>query len=242
LANGTYVDVLVTGGMNTKSFTGIRRGENLRTDCANNVKKKQNFMEFYFDPTMTANHGSQELSTEKVDLMEDFNCCIPIPLHKITEPPSYVAWKDQADYIHKRELRKSGEWCPYCWGPAHELGFKCIYYNFCKYCLSFQPRDKKYKDFAMTSHLCNYDITEMPKQKQQTREKSEKLHEQVFSEERTAQVKEMEQQAEAIKANAALLLKQKLKRKREQKLAEQEKKNNKKKKDKGSSKDKNWRN
>jgi hypothetical protein len=36
LANGTYVDVLVTGGMNTKSFTGIRRGENLRTDCANN--------------------------------------------------------------------------------------------------------------------------------------------------------------------------------------------------------------
>ena len=78
----------------------------------------------------------------------------------------------------------------------------------------------------MTSHLCNYDITEMPKQKQQPREKSEKLHEQVFSEERTAQVKEMEQQAEAIKANAALLLKQKLKRKREQKLAEQEKKNN----------------
>ena len=29
----------------------------------------------------------------------------------------------------------------------------------------------------MTSHLCNYDITEMPKQKQPTREKSEKLHE-----------------------------------------------------------------
>ena len=82
----------------------------------------------------------------------------------------------------------------------------------------------------------------MPKQKQQTREKSEKLHEQVFSEERTAQVKEMEQQAEAIKTNAALILKQKLKRKREQKLAEQERKNNKKKKDKGSSKDKDWRN
>ena len=228
LTNGTYVDVLVTGGMNTNSFTGIRRGENLRTDCANNVKKKQNFMEFYFDPTMTANHGSQELSTEKVDLMEDFNCCIPIPLHKITEPPSYVAWKDQADYIHKREIRKSGDWCPYCWGPAHELGFKCIYYNFCKYCLSFQPRDKKYKDFTMKSHLCNYDITEMPQQKQQTREKSEKLHEQVFSEERTAQVKEMEHQAEAIKANAALILKQKLKRKREQKLAEQKKKSKKK--------------
>ena len=115
----------------------------------------------------------------------------------------------------------------------------CIYYNFCKHCLSFQPRDKKYKDFAMTSHLCNYDIAEMPKQKQQTREKSEKLHEQVFSEERTAQVKELEQKAEAVKNNAAQLLKQKLKRKREQKLADQEKKNKKKK---GSSRDKNWRN
>ena len=239
LKNGTYVDALVTGGMNTKSFTGIRRGETLRTDC-DQVTKKQNFMEFYFDPTMTANHGSQELSTEKVDLMEDFNCCIPIPLHKITEPPSYVAWKDQADYIHKRELRKSGDWCPYCWGPAHELGFKCIYYNFCKYCLSFQPRDKTYKDFAMTSHLCNYDITEMPQQKQPTREKSEKLHEQVFSEERTAQVKEMEQQAEAIKAKAALILKQKLKRKREQKLAEQKKKV--KKKEKKVFTSQNWRN
>ena len=80
----------------------------------------------------------------------------------------------------------------------------------------------------------------MPKQKQQTREKSEKLHEQVFSEERTAQVKELEQKADVIKNNAANLLKQKLKRKREQKAADQEKKNNKK-KDKGSSKDKNWR-
>ena len=117
----------------------------------------------------------------------------------------------------------------------------CIYYNFCKHCLSFQPRDKKYKDFVMTSHLCNYDITEMPKQKQQTREKSETLHEQVFSEERTAQVKEVEQKAEAIRNNAALILKRKLKRKREQMLAEQEKKKNKNNK-KGSSKDKNWRN
>ena len=79
----------------------------------------------------------------------------------------------------------------------------------------------------------------MPKQKQQTREKSEQLHEQVFSEERTAQIKEVEQKAEAIKDSANLLLKQKLKRKREQKLADQEKKNKKKK---GSSKDKNWRN
>ena len=82
----------------------------------------------------------------------------------------------------------------------------------------------------------------MPKQKEQTREKREKLHEQVFSEERPAQVKELEQKAEAIKNNAAQLLKQKLKRKREQRLADQEKNKNKNKNDKRSSNDKNWRN
>ena len=49
----------------------------------------------------------------------------------------------------------------------------------------------------------------------------------------------MEQQAEAIKANAALILKQKLKRKKEQKLAEQEKKG--KKKEKKIFTSKNWR-
>ena len=27
----------------------------------------------------------------KCDLMEDFNCCISIPLHKITEPPIGLA-------------------------------------------------------------------------------------------------------------------------------------------------------
>ena len=92
LENGTYVDCLISGGMNTKAFTGIRRGETLRTDCpCDQVVKKQSFMEFYFDPTLAANHGSQELSTKKFDLMEDFTCCIPNPLHKITEPPSYVA-------------------------------------------------------------------------------------------------------------------------------------------------------
>ena len=71
-----------------------------------------------------------------------------------------VTWKDGDNYIHKRELCKSGEWCPYCWGPAHEQGFKCIYYNFCKYYLSFQPLDREFRDFKMKSHICNYGITE----------------------------------------------------------------------------------
>ena len=82
----------------------------------------------------------------------------------------------------------------------------------------------------------------MPKQKMPKHQKSEKLHDQVFSEEGTAQVKELEQKTEATKNNAAQLIKQKLNKKREQKLADQKKKNKKKKKDNGSSKDKNWRN
>ena len=58
----------------------------------------------------------------------------------------------------------------------------------------------------------------------------------------TAQVREMEQQAEAIKANAAwaLILKQKSKRKREQKFVDQKKKGKKKKKKVFTSE--NWRN
>ena len=51
----------------------------------------------------------------------------------------------------------------------------------------------------MPSHLCNYNITEMPKQKVSSRNKVPELHEQVFSEERTAQVRDMEQKADLVK-------------------------------------------
>ena len=215
LENGTYVDSLLCGGMNSKSLSGIRRGATLRTNC-DQVVKKHNFMEIYFDPTLAVNHGSQELSTKKVDLPEDFNCCIPIPLHEITEPPCYVALKDGDKCIHKRDLCQSGEWCQYSWGPAHDKGFKCIYYNFCKYCLSFQPQDKNFRDFKTKSHLCNYDITEMSKQKARLHHKAPKLHEQVFSEERSAQVKDLQHKADLVNNEAAKLLQQKIKRKREQ--------------------------
>ena len=100
--NGTYVDMLLCGGMNPQAFSGVRRGQTLRTDC-DQVIKKQGFMELYFNLAMTAHHGSQELGTREVNLMEDYNCCISIPLHKITEPPSYIAWKDSDDYNHPQE-------------------------------------------------------------------------------------------------------------------------------------------
>ena len=140
---------------------------------------------------------------------------------------------DADKFIHKRELCKSGEWCQYCWGPAHEKGFKCVYYNFCRYCLSFQPREQKYRDLKLNKHLCNYGITEMPDQKQRNTRKAVELAEQVFSEERTAQVKVLEQKADIVNNQAAILFQQKLKRKRENKAkakAEAEKKFKKKKK------------
>ena len=78
----------------------------------------------------------------------------------------------------------------------------------------------------------------MPKQKTQARNKAPELHEQVFSEGRTARVKELEQKADLVKNDAAKLLQQKMKRKREQKAAGQQKK---KKKKKNASSSKNWR-
>ena len=91
----------------------------------------------------------------------------------------------------------------------------------------------------MTSHLCNYNITEMPKQKIPSRNKAPELHEQFFSEERIAQVKDLEQKADLIKNDAKKLLQTKIKRKREQKAATQEKKYKKKKKKNFTSE--NWR-
>ena len=60
----------------------------------------------------------------------------------------------------------------------------------------------------MTSHLYNYNTTEMPKQKVPSRNKVSELHEQVFSEERAAQVKDLEQKADLVKNDAAKPLQQ----------------------------------
>ena len=73
----------------------------------------------------------------------------------------------------------------------------------------------------------------MPDQKQRNTRKSVCLVEQVFSEERAAQVKVLEQKADIVNNQAAILFQLKLKRKREQKAkakAEAEKKFKKKKK------------
>ena len=113
-------------------------------------------IQLYFDPSMTANHGNKQEVRDpgtpgaEIDLQDEFKISIPVPKHRILEPPSYIAWKDTSGFIHKREVKKSGNWCPYCWGPAHDKGFKCVYYNFCRSCLAFNPKDKKYrKDFAL---------------------------------------------------------------------------------------------
>ena len=55
------------------------------------------------------------------------------------------------------------------------------------------------------------------------------LHEQVFFEERTAQVQELEQKTDIVKDAATKLLQQKVKRKREHKATAQQRKSKKKK-------------
>ena len=136
----TYVEAAVNGGMLTEAFLGIRRGITIRADGTG--KQVHGHYEMYFDPTQTAFHGDQTPSGAKVDLTEEYGMCFEIPQHTIIEPPSYLAYKDSTGYLHKRGLKKSGDWRPYCWGPAHERGFKCIYYNFCKRCLAFNPQEK----------------------------------------------------------------------------------------------------
>ena len=90
-----------------------------------------------------------------------------------------------------------------------------MYYNFCSFCSCFQPKDKKYRDFELNKHLCNYGIPEMPDQKMRNDRKAVKLREQVFSDERTEQVKVLEQNADLVRQQAATLLAKKVKRKRE---------------------------
>ena len=145
-----------------------------------------------------------------------------MPKHRILEPPSYIAWKDTAGFIHKREVMKSGNWCQYCWGPAHEKGFKCVYYNFCRSCLAFNPREKKYKDFALNKHMCNFNITEMPNQKVCLTD--EVIAEQVFSEDRKARLALLEEKARVADKAAKAALEAKKKRKRVAEAFEKKKK------------------
>ena len=92
---------------------------------------------------------------------------------------------------------------PWLWLPslcAHEKGYKCIYYNFCRRCLIFNPRDRKYKDLALTKHLCNYGITDMPKQKAKPIKKEEIIPEQVMDPQRIARLEAQQAQVNAMEA------------------------------------------
>ena len=186
-----YVTAAFHGGMNSKAFLGIRRGETIKKDGSG--RKVHDFYEMYFDPTLTANHGSQELSDDVIDMQEIGGESFPVPLHPITEPPCYLAVKDSTGFIHKRELMKSGDnWCQHCWGKHSG---KCIYFHFCKRCLAFNPKGKKYEDFKLNRHLCNYGVYEMPDQKPP---KVFVEPDQVFDAERSAHFDAQEKQAAAM--------------------------------------------
>ena len=111
-----------------------------------------------------------------------------------------LAYKDSAGYIHKRDLMKSGDWCRYCRGNAHEKGYKCIYCNLCRRCLIFNLRHRKYKDLALTKHLCNYGIIDMPKQKAKPVRKEEVIPEQVMDPQRIARLEAQQAQVTAMEA------------------------------------------
>ena len=218
-----YVTAAFHGGMNSKAFLGIRRGETIKKDGSG--RKVHDFYEMYFDPTLTANHGSQEVSGEVIDMQDIGGESFPVPLHPITEPPCYLAVKDSTGFIHKRELMKSGDnWCQHCWGKHAGL---CIYYHFCKRCLAFNPKGNKYKAFQLNRHLCNYGVVEMPNQKSPTKFFVEP--EQVFSAERQAHFDAQKKQSDemtdkAAKALACRILAVKAKKRKAAEAAESKKK------------------
>ena len=72
--------------------------------------------------------------------------------------------------------------------------------NFCRRCLIFNPRDRKYKDLALTKHLCNYGITDMPKQKAKPVRKEEVIPEQVMDPQRIARLEAQQAQVTAMEA------------------------------------------
>ena len=102
-----YVAAVFHGGMNSKAFNGISRGQTIKKDGSG--KKIHDFYEIYFDPTLTANHGSREASGEVIGMQEILRESFPICPRPITEPPSYIAWRDSTGFIHKRELLESGD-------------------------------------------------------------------------------------------------------------------------------------
>ena len=58
-----YVSAAFHGGMNSKAFNGIGRGETIKKDGSG--KYIYDFYEMYFGPALTANHGSQEISDKR---------------------------------------------------------------------------------------------------------------------------------------------------------------------------------
>ena len=100
-------------------------------------------------------------------------------------------------------MKSGDDWCQHCWG--RHTG-PCIYYNFCKRCLAFNPQGKKYKDFKLNRHLCNYGVHQMPNQKTP---KYFVEPQQVFDAERQAHFDAQKKQAEgmAVLASQNLVLK-----------------------------------
>ena len=81
-----YVAAVFHGGMNSKAFNGISRGQTIKKDGSG--KKIHDFYEMYVDPALAASHGSQEVSGEVIGIQQIFGESFSIPLRPITELPA----------------------------------------------------------------------------------------------------------------------------------------------------------
>lgn len=123
--------------------------------------------------------------------------------------------------MYKHPLYKAGAWCQDCWGPKKhcqnpewkEEGKYCAYSNFCKMCLAFNPKQKKYKDLALSKHMCNYGTEEMPSEPHPFKRKlkdEQIIHPQDITESRSAEVASLHAKADESRKRSANLTQQKI--------------------------------
>ena len=89
----------------------------------------------------------------------------------------------------------------------------CAYSNSCKMCFAFNPKQTKYKDLALSKHMCNYGTEEMPSESHPFKKKfkdEQIIHPQDITESRTAEVASLHAKAEESRKRSAELTQQKM--------------------------------
>jgi hypothetical protein len=80
-------------------------------------------------------------------------------------------------------------------------------------CLAFNPKQKKYKDLALSKHVCNYGTEEMPSEPHPVKKKlkdEQIIHPQEITEARSAEVASLHAKAGESRKRSANLTQQKI--------------------------------